>query len=412
MKILFVSSTFPRDLRTNVHGVFKRMGMFIEGMKDIASLDMLFYVPPETDVSPSSVSALQSSLSKHWNADIQLFLCQTPRFNDIKKKSKLSKLWHYYGAGAFSFFKQTGFIANSGPQQVQAFESCLLGNPDAIYVHRLRSMCPLLLTRKKLPPIYFDLDDIEHISFKRSSRLLPRWHEKALNYMKFPMLLLGQLRAIRMAHHTFVCSEQDTRFLTNRWSLSGVVTIPNAVDIPDNRNLTEEPVMMFLGSYNYQPNVLAAEFLIEKVWPRVYEALPSARMIIAGAYPERIRGFGDAIPGITFTGFVDDLELLYQRVRVVCAPIFSGGGTRVKIIEAAAYGKPVVATSLGAEGLEMYDGRELLLRDNAESFAEACILLLGDYNLCRQLGSAGREKVIARYDRKQIIGLIQEYLKN
>ncbi len=409
MKILIISSSFPKDLHKNVHGIYKRMNMFIDGMKNIASLDMLFYVSHDVDVSPSSVSQYEEAFRKYWDTNIRLFLCSLPGSEQTKKKGKLSKLW-YYIAGAFSFFRQTQFMRFSSPEQIKAFETCLLGNPDAIFVHRLHSMCPLLLTRKPLPPVYFDLDDIEHIAFKRSIRNLPLWYEKVLKYAQLPMLLLGQLKAIRLAKNTFICSELDRRYLKDRWHLPGITTIPNSVSIPEQQELTTEPCIMFIGSYNYRPNVEAADFLIEKIWPHVHRAMPSARLIIAGSYPERIRGYNNSTPGVTFPGFVDDLDQLYRQVRIVCTPIFTGGGTRVKIIEAAAYGKPVISTTLGAEGLEMNDGTELLLRDDIESYSLACLQLLENHSLCEKLGSAARKKAVQLYDRNNIIKTVQKQM--
>src|SRR5262249_5552633 len=117
-------------------------------------------------------------------------------------------------------------------------------------------------------------------------------------------------------------------------------------------------------------------------------------------------------PGVEFTGFVDDLEALYQQSRVVCCPVLAGGGTRIKIIEAAACGKPIVSTRIGAEGLEMVDGMELLLRDEPKSFAEACLRLLKDSTLCNKLGYAARAAVIRYYDRSRVIQSIQRHFKD
>ncbi|MHC5733168.1 MAG: glycosyltransferase family 4 protein, partial [Nostoc sp.] len=86
-------------------------------------------------------------------------------------------------------------------------------------------------------------------------------------------------------------------------------------------------------------NVIGANFLIENIWPLIYQQHPEARLIIAGKSPENIRTYSDNIPGVEFTGFVPDINALYDQTRVVCCPILSGGGTRLKIIEAAAYGK-------------------------------------------------------------------------
>ena len=94
-----------------------------------------------------------------------------------------------------------------------------------------------------------------------------------------------------------------------------------------------------------------------------------------------------------------------------CAPILSGGGTRVKIIEAAAYGRPVVSTLIGAEGIEMEDGHEIFLRDDPRSFAEMCIHLLNDYEFCEKMGKAAHAAVVNKYDQIKIKSMIQEIIK-
>lgn len=405
MRVLFVSSDFPTDLRIKVHGVYKRMRMFIDAIKDIAQLDVLFYVSADTDTSPLAVAEIERSLSQHWNAKITLSLC--PKFRHESRSSERQ----LYGPGVFSFFNQANYISASGPQQIRAFEECLSRKPEAIFVHRLKSMCPCMLTRKTLPPVFFDLDDIEHIAFIRNLSQPPKRRIKPLYYLHIPALWWGEYRAIRLARRTFVCSEQDRSYLTNRLRLPGVVTVPNAVTIPEPQPVVPDPTLLFLGSYTYQPNVNAAEFLIEQVWPRVYKVMPEARLFIAGASPSKIRSYDAGVPGVEFSGFVNDLDELYRRSRVVCCPVLSGGGTRIKVIEAAAYGKPIVSTRIGSEGIEMYDGRELLLRDDPELFAEACLELLKNSALCKQLGSAARAVVIQYYDRAKILQLIQQYIK-
>ena len=85
-----------------------------------------------------------------------------------------------------------------------------------------------------------------------------------------------------------------------------------------------------------------------------------------------------------------------------------GGGTRLKIIEAAAYGKVIVSTQVGAEGLDLRDGEEIILRDGARAFAEACIDLLKDLSRCRAMGLAARKAVEPRYDRRHIVSRIKD----
>lgn len=409
MKILFVTGNLPYDLRIAVHGVYKRMRMFIDAIKEVASIEMLIFVRPEVDISPTLVSSLERSFSEYWDVEINVFLCPITR---LQKEGTFLKRLGSYAASALSYFRQPNSIGTSGQTQVQAFESCLRRHPDAIFVHKLSSMNPLLLTKERLPPVFFDLDDIEHIVLKRSTKNTIEWYEKILCYSRLPQLCWGEWRATRLATNTFVCSDLDRRYLTKRFHRKGVVAIPNAITIPKEFPLTHEPTMLFIGSYGYKPNIDAAEFLLEKVFPEIVKIIPTATLIIAGANPEKIRGYKFGIPGVTFTGFVDDLDLLYRKTKIVCAPIFTGGGTRVKIIEAAAYGKPIVATRVGAEGIEMRDGHEIITRDNVEAFIEACLLLLRDTAFCERLGAAARARAIQMYDRNNVLQLIQKYLKS
>jgi glycosyltransferase involved in cell wall biosynthesis len=307
-------------------------------------------------------------------------------------------------------FRQQSFLHARGDEQLRALEKALQRKPDAIFAHKLAAMAPLLRTRSALPPIFLDLDDIEHVAAIRRLMARAGLPGKVFDCLKLPALVRGERRAIRLARRTFVCSETDRQYLANRWRLSGITTVPNAVTIPEEQPVCLEKTLLFIGSYRYHPNVEAAQFLIEKVWPRVLQAIPDASLIIAGDPPDRLAGYGRRLPGIHLTGFVDDLSELYARSRVVCAPIFTGGGTRIKIIEAAAFGKAIVATRLGAEGLGMRDGSELLLRDDVVSFSQACIDLLKDAALCERLGTTAYQAAISRYNRATIVQLIQNYI--
>ncbi|KAM3092816.1 glycosyltransferase [Phormidesmis sp. 146-12] len=402
MRVLFISNSFYPNYKTV--GIYNRMLMFVEALNEVTHLDMLFYVSSEVDISPLATAQVESTLRRSWHSGLTLFLCarSTPPVSLPK--------WKLQKAGILNFFEQPEMIPASGSKQVKAFEECLDLKPDAIFIHRLNSMSPALLTQRSLPPIFFDLDDIEHRKLLRSIRQPPRNLLTNLYYSQVPALLWGECQAVRKASSTFVCSEQDQNYLTQQWRLPGVTTIPNAVSIPPPQPITPEPTLLFIGTYSYMPNINAANFLIERVWPNIHRKTPEARLIIAGMEPQNIRSYDRGVPGVEFTGFVDDLTALYQRVRVVCCPIFSGGGTRVKMIEAAAYGKPIVAAGIGAEGLQMQSGREYLQCDSPEKFAEACLELLKNDRLCEQLGTAARETAIRLYDRTNIVNQIRHYM--
>ena len=168
--------------------------------------------------------------------------------------------------------------------------------------------------------------------------------------------------------------------------------------------------MLFLGAYSYDPNIAAAEYLIRDVWPRLVGLCPKARLLIAGPGQEAIPSSQNPPAGVEFLGFVSDLNALYRRTRVVCCPIQTGGGTRIKILEAASYGIPVVSTPVGAEGIELTTDTEIVLRSNATDLAKACAELLEDYVLAHRIGAAARERVRALYTRDAVVSRIRAIL--
>jgi glycosyltransferase involved in cell wall biosynthesis len=404
MRILFISRYFPNDLRTCTYGTFQRMRMLIDAIKEIAHLDILFYVSPDIDISPEAIAAKAQELSEHWHVSVDLSLCHLYGHPDSMPK------WQRHLHGVFNFSKQLLFFGTSGSEQVKAFEQCLERKPDLIFGHRLGAIAPALLTSQPLPPIILDLDDIEHINFLRTLKQLPKQLELWMYGLQIPALWWGELQGIRLATVTFVCSERDRFYLTNKWRLPGVQVIPNTVNIPKVQPMTTEPTLLFLASYQYQPNLQAANFLLEKIWPYIYRIMPEAKLIIAGREEQNIGSYSKNLPGVEFTGFVEDLDALYRRTRVVCCPILSGGGTRIKMIEAAAYGKAIVSTSVGAEGLRMSNEKDFLLRNNPKKFALACLELLNNNKLCKEIGAAARSAACLHYDQTQILESIQKHI--
>lgn len=401
MRILVVSRHFHENVETMVHGVFKRFQMLLEAISDIARIDLLYYVSPDIDISTASIAQFETSLSNHFRVPIHLSFCPLNHGNGF-----LSKIMRY-GKGVFFMVHQPVFADTAGVVQIKAMETCLERKPSAVLVHRLGVMSPFLLTRKKLPPVFFDLDDIEHLVLKQRIRCFPKIRSKLGHLILYPALCRGEKEAILSAQSTFVCSDNDLEYLTDRLGAEGLVKIPNAITIPPVQDITTKPNLLFLGTYLFQPNVDAAEFLIREIWPIIRAKVPSAKLSIAGAHPERISGYHAGLDGVIFTGFIKSIEEIYRETRVVCVPVLSGSGTRVKILEAAAFGKPIVSTAIGAEGIEMRDGRDILIQDDPEAFADACTMLLDDHDKCKKIGRSGRKMVMENYDKK----IVKEKIK-
>lgn len=202
-----------------------------------------------------------------------------------------------------------------------------------------------------------------------------------------------------MVDEVVVCSEEDrTRLAEAGLTRDRVHYIPHGVslgayghrpvDLRVRYGLGGGPVLFFHGTLHYAPNAEAVRYLAERVVP----ALPrGATVLVAGLSPPTAL----AGPSLRFTGPVDDLPAHIEAADLCLCPLFAGGGTRMKLLEYFAAGKPVVSTALGAEGLEVQDGVHLRIADR-EAFPEAVLALLGDPEQRRRLGRAARSWVKAR----------------
>jgi polysaccharide biosynthesis protein PslH len=152
---------------------------------------------------------------------------------------------------------------------------------------------------------------------------------------------------------------------------------------------TEPHSVVFNGVLNYRPNLDAANYLVEQVWPLVLERCPSARLVLVGRAPER-EAASLRRATVEVIGTVPDVRPYLGRAEVVAVPIRMGGGTRFKVVEALSMAKPMVSTTLGCEGLSVRDREHLLIADDPETFAREILELFEDGELRRRLGLAGR----------------------
>jgi hypothetical protein len=272
-----------------------------------------------------------------------------------------------------------------------------------VFFFRLAAAVPALDLALDRTDAFLDIDDVEHKKFMRDVGQPPHWRLKPALYFQVPGLWLGERRVVSRMRTAFVCSEIDRKYLRRTMLLHNVEVMPNAVQRIVEGPLSTEPNVMFIGAYSYAPNVIAAEYLIREIWPRLRLLKPEAQLLIAGSRPEAIATFEAPPPGVRFLGFVEDLDALYRQVRVMCCPIQAGGGTRIKILEAAGYGIPVVSTKVGAEGLTLVDRDEILLHDDPQQIASACARLLEDDTLALRMGKAAQRRVRAEYGRDAIV---------
>jgi glycosyltransferase involved in cell wall biosynthesis len=161
--------------------------------------------------------------------------------------------------------------------------------------------------------------------------------------------------------------------------------------------------IVFVGSMDWLPNQDAMVYFVSEIYPKIKLKIPETRLYIVGRRPsEKILRMGEEDDSITVTGTVEDVRPYVDRARVYIVPIRIGGGTRIKIFEALAQKKAVVSTSVGAEGLPLTDGQEILIRDDPRDFADTVCELIRDDRLLEKISTTGRELVCEKYSWNRV----------
>lgn len=206
-------------------------------------------------------------------------------------------------------------------------------------------------------------------------------------------------------------SASEARAIAARHGLP-VEHVPNGVDIPASlaRAPAPELRLLFLGNLTYAPNVEAARTLASELMPLLSERLAGrvVRATLAGEASPAVQRL--ASPSVRVLGFVAQLAPLYAASDVVLAPLRSGAGTRIKLLEAFAHRVPVVATPAAAEGLEVEHRRHLLLADDAAALVGAVAELAADPELARRLSERAARLVAERYSHEAVIPRIRAFL--
>lgn len=177
-----------------------------------------------------------------------------------------------------------------------------------------------------------------------------------------------------------------------------------AVDIQPEPAAMPEPGCRigFLASFAHQPNVDAALFFADTIFPLVRQHLSDAEFVVAGRNPPTSLLQKDGA-GITCIGYVEDVPTFYGSVDLVVAPILYGGGIKIKVLEAMACGRPVVTTTIGAEGIAEADDGVLVIADEPTQFAAEVIKLLEDLAWRRELGEKGRKLIESHFSWTRLL---------
>lgn len=292
-------------------------------------------------------------------------------------RGRLARAWHAVGRRCY--------LDSRLPRRHRGlYRDQLRGRFDLAFAFKIQSALWLddVLPPTERPPVrVLDFDDIESRMFETTIVDVPGhtwfWGWKLRRHLSW--LRAAERRLMSAWSATCLCSELDAGRLTAGLpGTRGPWIVPNGYAFAEPLEPpTEMPLdVLFVGTFSYGPNIDAARWFVAEAWPRVRAVLgEDVRLTLAGFSPPAAIHALDGKDGVRVVANAPDVTALYARADIVIAPIRSGSGTRVKLIEAAAFGRPIVTTPLGCEGLEFVDGIHAEIADSATDFAERIIAL-------------------------------------
>lgn len=263
-------------------------------------------------------------------------------------------------------------------------------------------------------PIILVVQTIEHLGYKEFTKRLGNPFIKPFLYWDVRKIKYWEELYWRTANRLIAMSEEDKSYILRRVpNVGDISVVANGVDIEFfkevPKNLTDEFVVLFVGTFKWLPNVEAVTYLVEKVWKKVTNIIPGAKLWIVGNSPTvKIQEYMNNDPSIVVKGRVTDIRDAYKRAHVLLAPVWSGKGTRYKILEAMATSTPIVATSLAVEGLGVEDEVHALIANKSEDLARCVERIHAEPALAKKLAKNGLELVENNYEWGMISSKLDE----
>jgi polysaccharide biosynthesis protein PslH len=267
------------------------------------------------------------------------------------------------------------------------------------------AVCDFVCTAPNFPPmlrvptVLFQ-HNVESVLWKRKAQTEVKWLDRMVSKLEYAKMRRFEPEQVRRFDHVIAVSEQDREAMSAMVSPAAISVVPTGVDLskysyqPHTR--PSEPLVVFIGSMDWDANIDGVEYFCDQVWPQVRERVPKARFRIVGRNPHpRVKKL--ASESVEVTGSVPSTIDHLRDAAVMVVPLRMGSGTRIKIYEGMAMGKATVSTRVGAEGLDVRHGQDILLADDPQELADSICSLLGDEGLrCRIEAAAHR--TASQYD--------------
>ncbi len=382
-RVLFVSRAVPY---ANGRGVERRAALHLSYLQRIGPVTLV--VPLESMLDASAAGFMPDALVIE-----RLFIRQEATRAEasaahyLNAQTHLTKLW--YGLHLRYWIDQTAF-----PGDAERYRSELGSDYGLIFAFRLSSAVWVnsVFGSGGEPTVrVVDFDDFESATFRRSRDGTQRRLARRLTDWRSLRWLESAERDVARFWTVMVCSPRDAAEVQKRLSATPLV-VPNAMSFgpiyPQAAGETRE--ILFIGTLNYPPNADGLKWFLAKAWPSItHECGAAARLLVVGidAPAELVEAI--SVPGVQYLGRVDDIAAVYTRCAVAIVPILTGGGTRIKILEAFSFTRAVITTTVGCEGIALTPGKEAMVADTPEDFAAKLAVLIRDTDLRKSVAEAG-----------------------
>ncbi len=409
MRILLLTQTAPWPVGQG--GNAQRTGLIREALRCVGQVDVCFVKRADRADDPGVRDFIEQEGSGFAGV-LAIPHSRTPVWSDLEQRGpRTSRALAREMAGLSGPFRE-------GRRQLGELSRLVERGYDLIVARYLKTAVRSGLSfMASGPRTILDVDDVDWLKTRRrfdsgevSGRL------RLLRRLLIPWLSERRYRPVLCSFdHVWAVTENDRRHL----GLERSSVLPNVpVAEPIGRFLersTGPPRVLFVGNLGYAPNRQGVERFIVSVWPAVRREVPTSVLRLVGrALCERDRERWSEVPGVEVVGYADDLEPHYAASMVVVAPVYWGGGTPIKVLEALAYARPVVAAPHACDAFEgtLHDGVEVWRAETDRDFARGVVSLLTSEELRARMASAGLYAISRHFSRDSFSNRVVETLRN
>jgi glycosyltransferase involved in cell wall biosynthesis len=252
-------------------------------------------------------------------------------------------------------------------------------------------------------PTVMDTQDVATVSAYRRTRTTHNPLVKGYYFVQWLFWLRYEARFYARFAKVLTLTEQDATALRIFTPELDVHVGAVGVEIPSAlpKLGAQQQSIGFLANFAHLPNVDAARYFISEILPLIRRELPAVKFLVAGKNPP-VTLLREAGPGVDFVGYVEDVSSFYAGVELVVAPLRLGGGIKIKVLEAMACGKPVITTSIGAEGIAAQNEGALLICDTPAEMAREVVRLLREPDQAKRVGDGGQQLVVRRFSWEKV----------